>query len=383
MKRIHTFDDVVGHKWIIDYLRGQLAKEKLPHFIIMEGPEGVGKTTLADLVAIELAYGKEMTAERDSACRTIIDKKMSTDLVKKFECSVDGGKGVALEILDEMSPPINSDKVKVIICDECHRFTPAAQDVILPKTEYLDDRVYVLMMTTDITMLQAALRSRAFIIKVPTLSQGDMLRVLKDYVHANNIQLQAEDITLQMIAEWAEFKPRTGLKILEGFGANAVVSTEMIRGLIGFLDVSQVMPVLVTLSGSLSAGLAYINEMPLHSSIVTIVSELIAVKSGAVSYKLRMDEIHSIRTQLANVTVEQLVMFLEGITRHKELTRQSLINAFIRAHASRELLYNSSRQDVLEMELKQKSEVKQDVAFNKSVEAPTLKNLLLSGTIVQ
>lgn len=383
MERIHSLDDVVGHKWVISYFKEGLRRGTLPHFIILEGPEGVGKTTIADLVAIELAYGSTSSEQRAEALSIVIDKKHSTDYIKKFECSVEGGKSAALEILEEMHSFANPERNKVILCDECHRFTPGAQDVILSNTEYLKDNVYVFMMTTDISVLQPALKSRAFIIRMPALTQGEMLTVLKKEAESRNLRIQAEGPTLAMIAEWAECKPRTGLRILEGFGNNSSVSAEMIRGLVGILDVSDVLPLLSTLSGSLTAGLTYISEMPLHSSIVPIVSEIVLLKSGGVSYKFSIDDMKRIKMALKDVNTEQLICFLEGITRQPSITRPLLINAYIRSHASRDLILQENSHENLELELQQKSIVLNDITFNKNVQAPTLNELLLHGAVIE
>ena len=54
MKRPETFDDIKGHPWLVNYLTDHLVKGTLPHFIILEGQEGLGKTSIADLLALYL-----------------------------------------------------------------------------------------------------------------------------------------------------------------------------------------------------------------------------------------------------------------------------------------------------------------------------------------
>ena len=58
----------------------------------------------------------------------------------------------------------------MIICDECHGLSDAAQDVFLADTEFLDDKVYMIMLTTELDKLKASLRSRALPIHFNTLS---------------------------------------------------------------------------------------------------------------------------------------------------------------------------------------------------------------------
>ncbi len=382
-ERLHSLDDVIGHKWVLSFLKDGLRRGTLPHFIILEGPEGVGKTTIADLVAIELAYGDCSEEKRRTVVEAVIDKKRSTDRIKKFECSVEGGKSVALDILNEMNSFSGSSGTMVILCDECHRFTPAAQDVILGKTEYLSDNLYVFMMTTDASVLQPALKSRAFIIRMPALTQGEMMTVLRREVERRNLHIQAQDATLSMIAEWSEYKPRTGLRILEGFGSGASVTADMVRGLTGMMSVSDVLPLLATLSGSLTAGLRYISECSVSASIVSIVSEIVVIKSGGASYKLSLEDTKRVRVSLKDVSTEQLIIFLEGITRQSTVTKPLLINAYIRAHSSRDMLDTENHSANLELEIQQKASITSNLDVSKNVQAPTLSELLLSGDVVQ
>ena len=78
-----------------------------------------------------------------------------------------------------------------------------------------------------------------------------------------------------------------------------------------------------------------------------------------------------------------MICFLEGITRQPSITRPLLINAYIRSHASRDLILQENSHENLELELQQKSIVLNDITFNKNVQAPTLNELLLHGAVIE
>ena len=59
-----SFDEIKGHSMKVAYLREQIANDSLPHFILFEGEEGLGKTSLAELAAIDLIYGTNDTEIR-------------------------------------------------------------------------------------------------------------------------------------------------------------------------------------------------------------------------------------------------------------------------------------------------------------------------------
>lgn len=382
MIRPKTFDDIVGHDWLVQYFRDHLAHGTLPHFLILEGSEGLGKTSFADLIALSLVYGDTPSKERDNAYASVVVHKKSNEYIKKFEMSVEGGKEVAKEVRAEMQAAFTANRNKVIICDECHNLSDAAQDVFLAETEYIDNKVYMIMLTTEIDRLKPSLRSRSTPIHLNTLKQSDMIRVLKHEVGVRRLNVQNEAVTLSMIAEWAEGKPRTGLNILNAFKSGSAVSLNAIRELIGYMDIRDIVPLLASLSGSMTFGLSYISEMKVDISMVSLVVEAIRVKSGEGSYKIQLNDLSYLREQLANVTTEQLVTFLYGLTRHSRLTRTDVINAYIAAHSNFKMVVKSDTTEALQIEKGQKAtvQVEQKIVANNT--APTLDDILMGADIM-
>lgn len=382
MRRPETFDDIVGHDYLVKYFKGHISRGTLHHFLIIEGQEGLGKTSLADIIALSLVYGIEKSPERDKAYQELVVSNSSNNYIKRFKCSVDGGKDAARLIKDEMASTFNLSRPKVIICDECHGLTEQAQDLFLAETEFINDKVYVIMLTTEVTKLKASLRSRAVPIHLNPLKLQDMIKVLKREVIAKQLRLQNESAILQMIAEWADCKPRTGLNILNAFGNGEVVSSEAVRDLIGYMDVRDVIILLSTLSGSMTYGLNYIMDMVINPSLVSIVIECLTVKSGQNSYKLKLDDVRFLREQLMEVTEEQLVKFLHGITKSNHLTRTAIINAYITAHNSFDVLVKPDTSDSLAMEDIQRANARMETNPDILPDIPTLSDLLLDSDII-
>lgn len=382
MKRPETFNDVKGHDWLVNYLVDNITKGTLHHFLILEGPEGLGKTSIADLIALSLVYGLNPSDKRDDAYKNVICKNLSNDNIKRFKCSVDGGKDVARQIKDEMNTTFTVQGPKVIICDECHGFTEQAQDVFLSETEFMDSNVYLIMLTTEISKLKSSLRSRAVPIHLSPVKRSSMIQILNSEVSARNLNLQNKDIILGMIADWAECKPRAGLNILNAFANNSSVSANDIRELIGYLDVKDVVPLLASLSGSLTYGLSYITEMQIDNTLVDIVIECLNVKSGQASYKMKMDEMQYAREQLLGVSEEQLIKFLAGITRQPKVTRQCVINAFISAHNNGDILFEKDTTESLHTENVQRANVQLEIENAGIAKAPTIDDLLLESKII-
>lgn len=382
MKRPATFNDIKGHSWLIQYLKDHIQKGTLHHFLIFEGAEGLGKTSLADLIALSLVCGLEDSPKRTAMYNEVVVKGESNNNIKRFKCSVDGGKEAAKLIKDEMHAAFNLKGPKVIICDECHGLSDAAQDMFLAETEFLDDNVYVIMLTTEISRLKASLRSRAVPIHLSPLSTSEMVSVLKTEVNARNLKLQNESAMLTMLADWAQCKPRAGLNVLNAFSNGSVVSANALRELIGYLEVGDILPLLSSLSGSMTFGLRYISEMLISNSIVDLVIECINIKSGNSSYKLSLSDVSKIREELINVTVDQLVKFLYCITKETVLTRTLILNAYIAAHSHLTNLTKPNDTQALAWEDIQRADAAMQVNMESDAKAPTLDDLLANSKII-
>lgn len=383
MRRPKTFNDIKGHDWLVNYLINHISKGTLSQFLIIDGPEGLGKTSIADVIALSLVYGMTDSPAYNKAYETVVVQNQSNDCIKRFKCSVEGGKDAAVLIRDEMNTTFTQGGIKVLICDECHGLTDSAQDVFLSETEFLPTGVYVIMLTTESYKLKASLRSRAVPIHLNPLKHSDMVKVLEDEVSRKHLNIQNPNIVLGMIADWAECKPRAGLNLLNAFNAGSSVSAVAVRELIGNLDVLDVLPLLASLSGSLTFGLAFISEMKVNESIVGIVTECISLKSGHVSYKLSTNDAREVHTQLADVTEEQLIEFLYGLTKHSTLTRRSMINAYISAHASRKLLTQVDTSATIAIENIQRADHVLEIENEAMTTAPTFEDLLADSSIIK
>ena len=377
-KKPTSFDDIVGHKNLIEFLRDHLSKGTLPQFIIFEGDEGLGKSSFAKLLALELMGRDPQVLKR------VIQENKSTESVLLYNMSINGGKDTAKEVEANLSLGLSGLDRKVIILDEAHDMSEAAQETFLVSTEYLPKGVYLFMCTTDSLNLKATLKSRAFTLHLQHLTQADMVSLLTRYVRDRGLRLQAEASTIQMIAAWADGKPRIALNLIEGFAPGSAVSSATIKEFIDYLSVDDVLPLLSCLSGSMTQGLSVISEMKLNGSLVPILVEILKVKSGMASFKLSLTDVHRIRAQLNGVSVETLTKFIYLVAALPKLSRTGLISAFLQSHTDRSFLSSPPpKTEVLQSEMQQKlSAPTQDIAEASRPCAPSISELLQRGVVL-
>lgn len=378
-----SFDEIKGHSMKVAYLREQIANDSLPHFILFEGEEGLGKTSLAELAAIDLVYGTNDTAEKQNAIKQFIVDRKSLPNIKRYAMSVEGGKETAKDVLAEFNTSLVRGN-KVIICDECHAMSDAAQDVLLTATDTgcLPDNLYVFMLTTEKSNLKPTLLSRMVPIHLNRLKAEDLLQILKEETSRRGLDIQGGDVTLSLIAEWAEYKPRAAISILDAFGTNRKVSSSLIKDLIGYVEARDVIPLIVSLAGSFTWGLSYIDELTIDKTFVNVVIELLKVRCGCPSYKLRLDEVKAAREQLSAVPEENLRKFTYLITGASRCTRSVVVSAFIQSHLSAQKVEQYDKNTLSNEKIQKSTADLQPLNKNATMATPTLMDLLSDSSIV-
>ena len=376
-KKLHGFGDVVGHTNLITFLKEHLANGTLPQFILFEGDEGLGKSSLAKILAYYL------TGERDDVAQKVIEENRSTEDVLLYNMSVNGGKDTAKEVETNLQLGLSNHSTKVIICDEAHAMSDAAQDVFLVSTEYLPKGVYLFMCTTDSINLKPTLKSRAFTLHLNHLTQKEMVELLTASARERNLKIQAERTTLGLIAAWADGKPRVALNLLEGFAQGSVISQDTVKEFIDYLGVDDILPLLSCLSGSMTQGLSYISEMSLNTSLVPMLVEVLKVHSGMASFKINLTDTHKVRDQLQNLPQANLVTFIYHVAGLPKLTRSGIISAFLRSHTQMQTLLNPpERKEVMRAEMDAKREAPNPpIIEGDRPSAPSLDDLLAKGEV--
>ena len=381
LKRPHTFDDIIGHEVFKKYFIERIKRGTLPQFIVLEGPEGLGKTSIAEVIAITVNYGFGDSPQKTKAIQEVIDNRHSIDCVKKFNMAKDSGKDTAKEVLAELSPSMSTTGRKVVICDESHAIVESAQDVFLVETEYIPKNTYLIMCTTDKSKLKATLLSRAVCIPLSALTTSQMVQVLKKEAASRNLTIQGGDTMLRIIAEWADNKPRAALNILNAFGENDVVSTEMVRGFIGSMDISEILPLVTSLAGSLTYGLTFISEMKFSDGLVDSLVEVLRIKMGQPSYKVSLEQYQDAKRKLENVPEEAIMKLLHSVAGAPKLNRATMVSAYISAHMSYERIFNSGREVLVEEQTQKLASrsLAPDVKSHEHIKAPTLDDMLANS----
>ena len=86
-KKIKSFTDIIGHRNLVCYLEKCIERDNVPNIIIMHGNPGLGKSSIAKLLAIAVTTKFESKDLKDSYIEAVIYKNQSTDSIKLFNMS--------------------------------------------------------------------------------------------------------------------------------------------------------------------------------------------------------------------------------------------------------------------------------------------------------
>jgi len=190
--RPKTLKDFKGNPIVKRTLQSHIKKNSLPHAILLSGPFGCGKTTLARILASQLNCSDFDLNEVDTADYTGIEN--------------------IRDIRKHMHHRPMKGSSRVWILDECHKLSKPAMSAILKALEEPPEHVYFFLCTTDPEQLLPTIKSRCTNLHVNTLNENAMVSLLKEVIEKEKVKVP--DDVLTQVAQDSLGHPRDALKIL-------------------------------------------------------------------------------------------------------------------------------------------------------------------------
>lgn len=212
--RPQTFEEVIGQEHITKTVSKSIAQKKIAHAYLFSGPHGVGKTSLARIIAKALNCVNGPTDKPCGECPSCvqIEKGTPLDVIEIDGASNRGIENIRTIIENVRISPV-AGKYKIYIIDEVHQITNEAFNALLKTLEEPPSHVVFILATTEAERVLPTIRSRCQQYIFKTLGIEDLEKILKGILDKENISYEEEAIFL--IAKQARGSVRDSETILE------------------------------------------------------------------------------------------------------------------------------------------------------------------------
>jgi len=212
--RPQTFEEVVGQRSVVKTLQNSLKRRRVAHAILFSGVRGVGKTTLARIMAKAInceGSGDNPPCNECNPCREIT-AGASLDLIE-----IDGASNRGIQEIRELKEKIKflptSCKFKIIIIDEVHMLTTEAFNALLKTLEEPPEHVYFMFATTELHKIPITILSRCQQYELKRIPAAELSEHFRKLAEAEGVALEPK--ALSLIVREAEGSVRDGLSLLD------------------------------------------------------------------------------------------------------------------------------------------------------------------------
>jgi len=261
--RPQTFEEVVGQQPVVRTLQNAIDRNRIPHAIIFSGVRGVGKTTLARLVAKALNCQEGPTkipCNKCEHCKEITGGN-AIDINE-----IDGASNRGIQEIRELKENIRffptKSRYKIIIIDEVHMLTTEAFNALLKTLEEPPEHVFFMFATTELHKIPITILSRCQRYELQKVSSRELFEFFSKIAREEKVKIS--DWALDVIVREAGGSVRDGLSLLDqifSFSGEEITDEDIIQ-VLGLVD-SQVVSSLAeaVLAGNLAHGLKILDDI--------------------------------------------------------------------------------------------------------------------------
>jgi DNA polymerase III subunit gamma/tau len=239
-KRPQSFPELVGQEFVTATLSSSLRQGRIAHAYLFAGPRGVGKTSVARILARALNCEKGPTDAPCGACASCreIGRGSSLDVIE-----IDGASNTSVNdvraIRDEVLFAPNAGRYKVYIIDEVHMLSNSAFNALLKTIEEPPPYIVFIFATTEVHKVPATIRSRCQQYNFRLISTGEIKEKLREA--SRELGVEAEERALIWIAKEATGSLRDAYTLLDqvvSFSEGSI-TFERIREKLGVLGIEE------------------------------------------------------------------------------------------------------------------------------------------------
>ncbi len=234
--RPQKFSEVIGQDHVTRTLQNAIEQGRIAHGYIFSGHRGIGKTTIARILAMALNCQSQdhPVAEPCGVCDSCREIRAGNAVdVIEIDAATNRGIDEIRELRDAARYRPARDRYKIWILDEAHQITDAAFNALLKTLEEPPGHVVFMMATTQPEDIPQTIRSRCQHFSFHAVRFDEIVQQLRDIAGQEGVQ--ADDAALSMLAEVGDGSMRDALSIMDQAIAccGTTLSADVVRGLVG------------------------------------------------------------------------------------------------------------------------------------------------------
>ncbi len=283
--RPKSFETLVGQPHVVRALSNALAQQRIHHAYLFTGTRGVGKTTIARIIAKSLNCETGITAKPCGVCNacTEIDLGRFVDLLE-VDAASNTQVDAMRELLENAQYAPTSGRFKVYIIDEVHMLSKSAFNAMLKTLEEPPEHVKFILATTDPQKVPITVLSRCLQFNLRQIASPTIAEHLQAILTKENIPF--EDAGMQLIARAAEGSMRDALSLTDqaiAYGNQAVNEAD-VRSMLGAIDQSYLFDLLHAL---------------LNEDGVALISKAQEMQTRSISFEAALNDLAKLLHQIA------------------------------------------------------------------------------------
>ena len=254
--RPKSFETLVGQPHVVRALTNALTQQRLHHAYLFTGTRGVGKTTIARILAKSLNCETGITATPCGVCNacTEIDRGRFVDLLE-VDAASNTQVDAMRDLLDNAQYAPTVGRFKVYIIDEVHMLSKSAFNAMLKTLEEPPAHVKFILATTDPQKVPVTVLSRCLQFNLRQMASTTISEHLQNVLGQENIAFEPAAISL--ISRAAAGSMRDALSLTDqaiAYG-NQTVNEAEVRSMLGAIDQSYLVEILYALQANNGAAL--------------------------------------------------------------------------------------------------------------------------------
>ena len=328
--RPKTFSEVTGQQHIVQALENALNSGRVHHAFLFAGTRGVGKTTIARILAKALNCESGVSAEPCGQCSACIavDEGRFVDLIEVDAASRTGVDDTR-DLLDNVQYMPTVGRYKVYLIDEVHMLSRQSFNALLKTLEEPPPHVKFLFATTDPQKLPVTVLSRCLQFNLKRLTTNQIVGRMSEICVAE--QLDAEAAALKRIGRAAAGSMRDGLSLLDqalAYGADRLTDSDVAE-MLGSMDRHRIIALLdVLVAGNGADLIATIHDLDelvpdyaiVLDEIATALQRIAVIQVAGVDAVEDEDELESLSRLANEIDAEQVQLYYQiAVTSRRDL----------------------------------------------------------------